>query len=98
MAKCKVGFKSRKGKCLNIKSKQARKFTGLEIFLTIILMITGLYYLFFPHTIHIRFSPDHVVSRMVEFIPTGFPHWVHMTFGVILIILAIFIIFRRKFR
>ncbi len=97
MAQCRKGFKKSGKRCLKINSKQARKFTITEIVLISLSLIFGLYYLFFPHeSFHVRFSPDWILSRSVEFINSGFPHWVHMTGGVILIILAIFLILRRK--
>ncbi len=43
--------------------------------------IIGVYYVFFPHSIHMRYSPDWLIGL-------NYPHIVHVTFGIILLIWA----------
>ena len=98
MAKCKKGFKREYGKCVRKKSAEMRrrKFTVLDLIIIYVAGIYGIFYLFFPHSIHIRFEPTWIIANNTTLLAVGLPHFAHMTLGVLLIILAIFIIFRRK--
>ena len=51
-----------------------------EFWLETILLLTGLYYIAVPHSIHIQFSPDWVLGF-------GVSHEVHILFGVIVLII-----------
>lgn len=46
-------------------------------------IFVSMFYIFAPHSVHQQFSPDWLVARFIG--ARGFPHWVHVSYGLLIL-------------
>lgn len=92
--KCKKGFKLKAGKCEKIKSSyfSKKKLSILDLVIFYFLGIYGIIYIFLPHSAHIKgWALDWFLFSM------GLPHWAHVTIGVLMIGLLVYLMNKKGF-
>lgn len=52
----------------------------------IVSLALGVFYTFFPHRVHMKYSPDWTIFDI------NLPHYYHMTIGIIFLMLSVYFI------